>query len=85
MHCTFDGATLAPTDKKPFDPWAEGLSAQRMEAAGIEPASRSSRPEASTYIVGRLVLASAGSGRQDPASASPSKVSQSTRRTEVDR
>ena len=45
-----------------------------VEAGGIEPPSRSSAPGASTCVCYLLVLAFAGSGRRDPASASSNRV-----------
>jgi len=46
-----------------------------MEAGGIEPPSRDSVKGASTCIVGRLILESAGAGRQAPAFPSPTVFS----------
>ena len=54
-------------------PKAYALGA-KVEAAGIEPASRGSSMQASTRIVGLLILAPADAGQQAATGASSEKV-----------
>jgi hypothetical protein len=56
LNCRLDGATLVPTMRKPFDVLAEGLLLKKVEAAGIEPASRDISMWASTCVVGQFTL-----------------------------